>query len=53
MDDLYNLCNGLIDRSVRLAQDRGSIPADRNTPAVDQLRSQGLFPPEARLNSNA
>jgi uncharacterized protein YutE (UPF0331/DUF86 family) len=49
MDDLHNLCQGLIDRSVRLAQDNGAIPADRKTPASDQLRGQGLYPREAQL----
>jgi uncharacterized protein YutE (UPF0331/DUF86 family) len=43
MDDLHNLCQGLIDRSVRVAQDLGEIPADRKTPAADQLRGQGLY----------
>jgi len=49
MDDLHNLCQGLIDRSVRVAQDRGAIPADRKTPAADQLRRQGLYPRDAQL----
>jgi uncharacterized protein YutE (UPF0331/DUF86 family) len=49
MDDLHNLCQGLIDRSVRLAQDYGAIPADRKAPASDQLRRQGLYPTEAQL----
>ncbi len=48
MDDLHNLCQGLIDRSVRVAQDLGVIPADRKTPASDQLRRLGLFPDEAQ-----
>jgi uncharacterized protein YutE (UPF0331/DUF86 family) len=47
MDDLHNLCQGLIGFSVRAAQDQGAIPADRKTPAVDQLRQQGLYPTEA------
>ena len=46
MDDLHNLCQGLIDRSVRVAQDLGAVPADRKTPAADQLRKQGLYPRE-------
>jgi uncharacterized protein YutE (UPF0331/DUF86 family) len=49
MDDLQNLCQGLIDRSVRVAQDLGAIPADRKTPAADQLRGLGLLPKEAQL----
>jgi uncharacterized protein YutE (UPF0331/DUF86 family) len=49
MDDLHNLCQGLIDRSVRVAQDMGSIPADRKTPAGDQLRRQGLYLRETEL----
>jgi uncharacterized protein YutE (UPF0331/DUF86 family) len=49
MDDLQNLCQGLIDRSVRVAQDLGAIPADRKTPAAEQLRELGLFPKEAQL----
>jgi uncharacterized protein YutE (UPF0331/DUF86 family) len=49
MDDLQNLCQGLIDRSVRVAQDLGAIAADRKTPAADQLRGLGLFPKEAQL----
>jgi uncharacterized protein YutE (UPF0331/DUF86 family) len=49
MDDLQNLCLGLIDRSVRVAQDLGAIPADRKTPAADQLRRLGLFPKDAQL----
>ncbi|HWJ50093.1 MAG TPA: HepT-like ribonuclease domain-containing protein [Solirubrobacteraceae bacterium] len=49
MDDLHNLCQGLIDRSVRVAQDLGAIPADRKTPAVDQLRRLGLYPSDVRL----
>jgi uncharacterized protein YutE (UPF0331/DUF86 family) len=49
MDDLQNLCQGLIDRSVRVAQDLGAIPADRKTPAADQLHGLGLFPKEAQL----
>lgn len=48
MDDLHNLCQGLIDRSVRVAQDLGVIPADRRTPAPDQLRGMGLFPGEVQ-----
>lgn len=47
MDDLHNLCQSLIDRSVRVAQDLGAIPADRKTPAGDQLRKQGLYPRQA------
>ncbi len=47
MDDLHNLCQGLIALSVRAAQDLGEIPADRRTPAADQLRAQGLYPKEA------
>lgn len=46
MDDLHNLCQGLIDRGVRLAQDLDAIPADRKTPASEQLRGQGLYPRE-------
>lgn len=34
---------------MRLAQDNGAIPADRKTPASDQLRGQGLYPREAQL----
>jgi uncharacterized protein YutE (UPF0331/DUF86 family) len=49
MDDLHNLCQALIDRSARVAQDLGSIPADRKTPAADQLRGLGLYPREAQL----
>jgi uncharacterized protein YutE (UPF0331/DUF86 family) len=49
MDDLHNLCQGLIDSSVRVAQDLGAIPADRKTPASDQLRGLGLFPSAAQL----
>ncbi|HEX5853039.1 MAG TPA: hypothetical protein VFY36_08100 [Solirubrobacteraceae bacterium] len=49
MDDLHNLCQGLIDRSVRVAQDLGAIPADRKTPAVDQLRRLGLYPSDVQL----
>jgi uncharacterized protein YutE (UPF0331/DUF86 family) len=48
MDDLHNLCQGLIDRSVRVAQSLGAIPADRKTPASDQLREQGLYPRDAQ-----
>ncbi len=48
MDDLHNLCQGLIGGSVRVAQDLGVIPADRKTPASDQLRGLGLFPGEAQ-----
>ena len=40
MDDLHNLCQGLIGLGVRVAQDQGAIPADRKTPAADQLRRQ-------------
>jgi uncharacterized protein YutE (UPF0331/DUF86 family) len=40
---LHNLCQCLIDRSVRMAQDLGAIAADRKTPATDQLRRQGLY----------
>lgn len=47
MDDLHNLCQTLIGLSVRVAQDLGAIPADRKTPAVDQLRAQGLYPKAA------
>ena len=47
MDDLHNLCQGLIGLGVRVAQDQGAIPADRKTPAADQLRRQGLYPTEA------
>jgi uncharacterized protein YutE (UPF0331/DUF86 family) len=47
MDDLHNLCNALIGLAVRVAQDLGAIPADRKTPAADQLRAQGLYPKEA------
>lgn len=43
MDDLHNLCQGLIGLSVRVAQDLGAIPADRKTPAAEQLRQQGLY----------
>ena len=46
MDDLHNLCRGLIDLSVRVAQDLRAIPADRKTPATEQLRRQGLYPTE-------
>jgi uncharacterized protein YutE (UPF0331/DUF86 family) len=49
MDGLHNLCQGLIDRSVRVAQDLGSIPADRKTPAMDHLHGLGLLPRDARL----
>lgn len=49
MDDLHNLCQGLIDRSVRVAQDLGAISPDRKTPPADQLRRLGLFPREAQL----
>ncbi len=48
MDDLHNLCRGLIERSVRLAQDLGAIPADRKTAAAEQLGGLGLFPEDAR-----
>lgn len=44
MDDLHNLCQTLIGLSVRVAQDLRAIPADRKTPAVDQLRAQRLYP---------
>jgi uncharacterized protein YutE (UPF0331/DUF86 family) len=44
MDDLHNLCQTLISLSVRVAQDLGAIPADRKTPAADQLRAQRLYP---------
>jgi uncharacterized protein YutE (UPF0331/DUF86 family) len=44
MDDLHNLCRSLIDLSIRAAQDLGAIPADRKTPATEQLRQQGLYP---------
>ncbi len=47
MDDLHNLCGTLIALSVRVAQDVGAMPADRRTPAADQLRAQGLYPAEA------
>jgi uncharacterized protein YutE (UPF0331/DUF86 family) len=46
MDDLHNLCQGLIGLSVRVAQDLGAIPVDRKTPAADQLRRQGLYSKE-------
>jgi len=46
MDDLCNLCQALVDRGVRLAQDLGAIAADRKTSASDQLREQGLYPSE-------
>lgn len=46
MDDLHNLCQGLIGLSVRVAQDLGAIPADRKTPAAEQLRQQGLYSAE-------
>jgi uncharacterized protein YutE (UPF0331/DUF86 family) len=49
MDDLQNLCQSLIDRSVRVAQDIGAIPADRKTQAAEQLRGLGLFPKEVHL----
>jgi uncharacterized protein YutE (UPF0331/DUF86 family) len=49
MDDLHNLCQGLIDRSVRVAQDLGAIPGDRKTPAADQLRRHGLYPGDAQM----
>jgi uncharacterized protein YutE (UPF0331/DUF86 family) len=48
MDDLHDLCQGLIDRSVRLAQSLGAIPADRKTPTRDQLRGQDLYPRDAQ-----
>jgi hypothetical protein len=44
MDDLHNLCQTLIGLAVRVAQDAGAIPADRKTPATDQLRAQLLYP---------
>lgn len=47
MDDLCNLCQTLIERGVRLAQDLGAIPADRKTPAAEQLRGLGLYPQDA------
>jgi len=47
MDDLHNLCQGLVGLSVRVAQDLGAIPADRKTPAADQLRAQGHYQQEA------
>ncbi len=47
MDDLHNLCQGMIGLSVRVAQDLGTIPADHKTSAPDQLRQQGLYPMEA------
>jgi uncharacterized protein YutE (UPF0331/DUF86 family) len=43
MDDLHNLCQSLIDRSVRVAQDLDAIPPDRKTPAADQLRRHDLY----------
>jgi uncharacterized protein YutE (UPF0331/DUF86 family) len=46
MDDLHNLCQGLIGLSVRVAQDLGAMPADRKTPAAEQLRQQGLYSTE-------
>jgi uncharacterized protein YutE (UPF0331/DUF86 family) len=46
MDDLHNLCQTLIALSVRVAHDSGAIPADRGTPAADQLRSLRLYPKE-------
>jgi uncharacterized protein YutE (UPF0331/DUF86 family) len=49
MDDLHNLCQSLIALGVRVAQDMGEIPADRKTPATDQLRARGLYPMEAEL----
>lgn len=49
MDDLHNLCQGLIDRSVRVAQDLEAIPADRKTPAADQLRRLGLYPSHVQM----
>jgi len=48
MDDLHNLCQGLIGLSVRVAQDVGAIPADRRTPAAEQLREHGLYSTGAR-----
>jgi uncharacterized protein YutE (UPF0331/DUF86 family) len=47
MDDLHNLCQSLIALSVRVAQNQGAIPADRKTPAADQLRALGRYPQEA------
>jgi uncharacterized protein YutE (UPF0331/DUF86 family) len=44
MDDLHNLCTSLIALSVRVAHDEGVIPADRKTPAVDQLGVLGHYP---------
>ncbi|HUB35474.1 MAG TPA: HepT-like ribonuclease domain-containing protein [Solirubrobacteraceae bacterium] len=44
MDDLHNLCQALIALSVRVAHDEGAIPADRKTPAADQLRALGRYP---------
>jgi uncharacterized protein YutE (UPF0331/DUF86 family) len=49
MDDLQNLCQGLIDRGVRVAQDLGAIPADRKTSAAEQLRGLDLFPKQVQL----
>lgn len=46
MDDLHNFCRGLIDLSVRVAQDLRAIPVDRKTPATEQLRRQDLYPTE-------
>lgn len=46
MDDLHNLCQGLIGLSVRVAQDLGVMPADRKTPVAEQLRQQGRYPTE-------
>lgn len=48
-DDLCNLTQTLIDRSVRLAQDLGAIPPDRQTPATEQLRGLGLYPQDVEL----
>lgn len=44
MDDLHNLCQTLVALGVRVAQDLGAIPADRKTPAQDQLRALQLYP---------
>jgi uncharacterized protein YutE (UPF0331/DUF86 family) len=47
MDDLYNLSQTLIGLAIRVAQDAGAIPADRKTPAADQLRAQQMYPKDA------
>jgi len=52
MDDLHNLCMSLIALSVRVAQDAGTIPADRKTPAAEHLRAQGLYPADAESVMN-